>query len=135
MNAITALLEQTLKLKVNAAKRAVARPRERKFLGSSMTWHSKPKLKIAPESRKRMAEKIRLALRHGRGQSMQQIIKGLNAVTGLDGLLPTHRSKERVEELDGWLRHELRMLLWRQWKHLDTRARNLMKAGIDKVRA
>ena len=80
MNAITALLEQTLKLKVNAAKRAVARPRERKFLGSSMTWHSKPKLKIAPESRKRMAEKIRLALRHGRGQSMQQIIKGLNAV-------------------------------------------------------
>ena len=48
--AITAFLEQRLKLKVNAAKSAVARPWQRKFLGYSMTWHRKPKLKIAPPS-------------------------------------------------------------------------------------
>ena len=47
MKAITALLEHDLKLKVNAAKSAVARPWQRKFLGYSMTWHKKPKLKIA----------------------------------------------------------------------------------------
>ena len=41
---ITAFLVQRLKLKVNAAKSAVARPWERKFLGYSMTWHRKPKL-------------------------------------------------------------------------------------------
>jgi group II intron reverse transcriptase/maturase len=133
---ITAFLEQRLKLKVNASKSAVARPWERKFLGYSMTWHRKPKLKIASQSRERLMEKIRLALRRGRGQSMQQVIKGLNPV--LRGWMAYFRLtevKNVLEELDGWLRHKLRTLLWRQWKRVYTRARNLMKAGIDKVRA
>jgi len=133
---ITAFLEQRLKLKVNAAKSAVARPWERKFLGYSMTWHRKPKLKIASQSRERLTEKIRLVLRRGRGQSMQQVIKGLNPV--LRGWMAYFRLpevKNVLEELDGWLRHTLRTLLWRQWKRVYTRAQNLMKAGIDKVRA
>ena len=46
MQAVTAFLERRLRLKVNASKSAVARPWERKFLGYSMTWHKKPKLKI-----------------------------------------------------------------------------------------
>jgi RNA-directed DNA polymerase len=136
MQAITAFLEQRLKLKVNAAKSAVARPWERTFLGYSMTWHRKPKLKIASQSRQRLAEKIRLALRRGRGQSMQQVIKGLHPV--LRGWMAYFRLtevKNVLEDLDGWLRHKLRTLLWRQWKRVYTRARNLMKAGIDRVRA
>ena len=136
MQAITAFLEQRLKLKVNAAKSAVARPWERTFLGYSMMWHRKPKLKIASQSRQRLAEKIRLALRRGRGQSMQQVIKGLNPV--LRGWMAYFRLtavKNVLEDLDGWLRHKLRTLLWRQWKRVYTRARNLMKAGIDRVRA
>jgi retron-type reverse transcriptase len=80
MSAITAFLEQRLKLKVNVSKSAVARPWERKFLGYSMTWHKKPKLKIAPQSRVRLAEKIRLALRQVRGQSLKQVIEQLNPV-------------------------------------------------------
>ncbi len=94
---ITAFLEQRLKLKVNAAKSAVARPWERKFLGYSMTWHRKPKLRIAPESRKRITEKIRRALRRGRGQSLQQIIKGLNPV--LRGWLAYFRLTEVKERV------------------------------------
>lgn len=54
MAKITAFLEQRLKLKVNADKSAVARPWQRKFLGYSVTWHRKPKLKIAPSSRQRV---------------------------------------------------------------------------------
>ena len=133
---ITAFLEQRLKLKVNVDKSAVARPWERKFLGYSMTWHRKPKLRIASESRKRITEKIRSALQRGRGQSMRQVIEGLNPV--LRGWMAYFRCtevKNVLEELDGWLRHKLRTLLWRQWKRVHTRARNLMKAGIDQVRA
>jgi RNA-directed DNA polymerase len=77
---ITVFLEQRLKLKVNAAKSAVARPWEGKFLGYSMTWHKKAKLKIASQSRQRLAEKIRLAFRRGRGQSMQPVMERLNSV-------------------------------------------------------
>ena len=136
MRAITAYLEQRLKLKVNAAKSAVARPWERKFLGYSMTWHKPPKLKIAAQSRQRLVEKIRQTLRQVRGQSLRQAIERLNPV--LRGWVSYFRLTEVsgvLEELDGWLRHKLRTRLWRQWKRTYTRARNLMKAGLGEVRA
>ena len=34
------------------------------------------------------------------------------------------------EELDGWIRRKLRCILWRQWKRTYTRAKNLMKYGL-----
>jgi RNA-directed DNA polymerase len=75
MQAVTTFLEQRLKLKVNVSKSAVARPWERMFLGYSMTWHKKPKLKIAQQSRERLAEKIRKTLQGARGGSLEQAIE------------------------------------------------------------
>jgi Group II intron, maturase-specific domain len=40
-----------------------------------------------------------------------------------------------LEELDGWIRHKLRTLLWRQWKRNHTRAQNLMRAGLSEAGA
>jgi RNA-directed DNA polymerase len=42
---LTRSLKEKLKLTVNTANSAVARPWERKFLGYSMTWHKVPRLK------------------------------------------------------------------------------------------
>jgi RNA-directed DNA polymerase len=136
MQEVTAFLERRLKLKVNASKSAVARPWERKFLGYSMTWHKKPKLKIAEASRKRLAEKLRKTMREARGKSLKQTIERLNPV--LRGWIAYFRLTEVkgvLEELDGWIRRKLRTVLWRQWKRVYARAKNLMRAGIDKVRA
>ena len=132
MQAVTAFLERRLKLKVNASKSAVARPWERKFLGYSMTWHKKPKLKIAQPSRERLAEKIRKTLREARGGSLKQTIERLNPI--LRGWVAYFRLTEVkgvLEDLDGWIRRKLRTLLWRQWKRVYTRAKNLMRAGIE----
>jgi len=136
MAAVTAFLERRLKLKVNADKSAVARPWQRKFLGYSMTWHREPKLRIAQQSRERLAEKIRKALRAARGRSLKPVIEQLNPL--LRGWMAYFRLtevKSMLEELDGWIRHKLRTRLWRQWKRNHTRARNLMRAGLDKQRA
>jgi RNA-directed DNA polymerase len=136
MQAVTVFLERRLKLKVNASKSAVARPWERKFLGYSMTWHQKPKLKIAQQSRARLAEKIRTTLRKARGGSLKQAIERLNPV--LRGWVAYFRLTEvkgMLEDLDGWIRRKLRALLWRQWKRALTRAKNLMRAGLGEVRA
>lgn len=136
MQAVTAFLERRLKLKVNAAKSAVARPWQRKFLGYSMTWHRKPKLKIAQPSCKRLAEKIRKTIREARGGSLKQAIKRLNPI--LRGWVAYFRLTEVkgvLEDLDGWIRRKLRALLWRQWKRVYTRAKNLMRAGLNEVRA
>lgn len=131
MRAMTAFLERRLKLKVNAEKSAVARPWARKFLGYSITWHKEPKLKVAPQSRKRFMDKIRKLMRVSRGKSLEQAIAALNPV--LRGWLQYFRLvevKTILEDLDGWIRHRLRCLVWRQWKSPRTRAHNLMKLGI-----
>ena len=39
------------------------------------------------------------------------------------------------EELDEWIRRKLRCIKWRQWKRPYTRAKNLMKRGLDEARA
>jgi RNA-directed DNA polymerase len=136
MAEITGFLEQRLKLKVNAEKSAVARPWQRKFLGYSMTWHREPKLRIAEPSRKRFAEKARKALRAGRGQSLKQAIEDLNPLLrGWVSYFRLAENKRVLAELDGWIRHKLRTLLWRQWKRNHTRAQNLMRAGLRHERA
>jgi RNA-directed DNA polymerase len=136
MKSVTEFLSNRLRLKVNAEKSAVARPWERKFLGYTMTWHKRPRLKVAPASLERMKAKVRTIFREGRGRSLSKVIEDLNRL--LRGWMQYFRLAEVkgiFEELDGWLRRKLRCLLWRQWKRTFTRARNLMKRGLEEPRA
>jgi RNA-directed DNA polymerase len=133
---ISQFLSERLKLRVNEAKSAVARPWERKFLGYSLTWHKAPKLRIAPASLKRLEGKIRAVLQGARGRSVRATIEELNPVLrGWAAYFKLTETKRALEELDGWLRRKLRCTLWRQWKRPYTRARNLMKAGLKEERA
>ena len=40
-----------------------------------------------------------------------------------------------LREIDGWLRRRLRMVIWKQWKRVVTKMRNLMKLGVEKSQA
>ncbi|WP_284151387.1 group II intron reverse transcriptase/maturase [Desulfofustis limnaeus] len=136
MGSITRFLGEVLQLTVNEGKSAVARPWERKFLGYSMTWHKQPKLRIAPASRQRLADRIREVLKGACGRNLKKTISELSPI--LRGWMAYFRLTEVkgvLEELDGWIRRKLRCILWRQWKRRFTRARNLMKAGLTKERA
>ena len=133
---ISQFLTERLKLTVNEAKSAVARPWERKFLGYSLTWHRAPKLRIAPASLKRLQDKIREVLKSARGRRVGRTIEELNPVLlGWAAYFKLTETKRALEELDGWLRRKLRCILWRQWKRPYTRAKNLMKAGLREERA
>jgi group II intron reverse transcriptase/maturase len=136
MAGITQFLSDTLKLTVNVGKSAVARPWERKFLGYSMTRHKAPRLRIAPTSLKRLEDKIREVLKGARGRSLTNVITELNPILrGWAAYFKLTETKRAMEELDGWVRHKLRCILWRQWKRPYTRAMNLMKAGLTEERA
>ena len=136
MASITRFLADTLTLTVNVAKSAVASPWKRKFLGYSMTWHKAPKLKIAPTSLKRLEDKIGEVLRGARGRSLTTVITELNPILrGWMAYFKLTETKKALEALDGWIRHKLRCILWRQWKRPYTRAKNLMKAGLTEERA
>jgi len=136
MKSITEFLTNRLRLRVNEEKSAVARPWQRKFLGYSMTFHRQPRLKVAAASVQRLREKLRMRFREGRGRNLKRFIEELNAL--LRGWINYFRLAEvkgLFDELDGWLRRKLRCLLWRQWKRTWTRAKALMKQGLDEARA
>lgn len=136
MASITRFLADTLKLTVNVAKSAVARPWQRKFLGYSMTWHKAPKLRIAPASYQRLEQRVREVLKGASGRSVSAVIAELNPLLrGWMAYFRLTQTKQALEELDGWIRHKLRCILWRQWKRPYTRATNLMKAGLVEERA
>jgi group II intron reverse transcriptase/maturase len=136
MASLTGFLDERLKLKVNQAKSAVARPWQRKFLGYSLTWHRAPKLRIAVPSLQRLTEKVRVLLRGARGRSLGTTIQTLNPVLrGWAAYFKLAETKRALEERDGWIRHTLRCILWRQWKRSYARARNLMQRGLAEERA
>jgi group II intron reverse transcriptase/maturase len=133
---ISQFLSRRLKLRVNEAKSAVARPWERKFLGYGLTRHKGPKLRIAPASLQRLQDRIRDVLKGARGRSVRRTIEELNPVLrGWAAYFKLTETQRALEELDGWLRRKLRCILWRQWKRPYTRAGNLMKAGLQEERA
>jgi group II intron reverse transcriptase/maturase len=136
MASLTRFLAEKLKLKVNTAKSAVARPWDRKFLGYSVTWHKVTRLRIAPVSLERLEERIRILFKGARGRSLSNIIQELNPILrGWAAYFKLTETKRGLEELDGWIRRKLRCILWRQWKRPYTRASNLMKSGLSEERA
>jgi RNA-directed DNA polymerase len=129
-------LQDRLRLKVNRDKSAVDRPWNRKFLGYTFTMHYQPKLKVAPQSVLRLKSRLRELFRAGRGRSLGRVIEQLRPK--LIGWVSYFRKSEvRIvfEELDQWIRHKLRAILWRQWKRPRTRARELERRGLAPERA
>jgi RNA-directed DNA polymerase len=136
MNSITVFLERRLKLKVNREKSDVGRPWDRSFLGYSMTWHMKPKLKVSKESVRRLKSNLKVAFRQGRGRNIQNFIKELRPkLLGWINYFCLSEVKGIFEELDGWIRRRLRNIIWRQWKRARTRARKLMNLGLSERNA
>jgi RNA-directed DNA polymerase len=136
MASLTRFLEQGLRLRVNRAKSAVARPWTRKFLGYTVTHNRKPRLKAAPAAVRRLKTKLRPLFRQGRGSSLWDTARRLKPV--IRGWVTYFRLadvKGTFETLDEWLRHRYRAILWRHWKRPKTRFRELCRRGIDPKRA
>lgn len=133
---LSRFLDRRLKLKVNGDKSAVDRPWKRTFLGYSMTHHHKPRLRVAATSVARLKDKLREVFRRGRGRSLAKVIGEITPILrGWTAYFRLAEVKGVFEDLDGWVRRKLRVILWRQWKRPRTRARKLRQRGLDKARA
>jgi RNA-directed DNA polymerase len=137
MASVSRFLERRLKLKLNQAKSAVDRPWNRKFLGYSMTWQQKPKLKVAAESVERMKGKLRTLFRMGRGRNLQRLIREELSplLRGWMNYFRLTEVKGILEEMDGWIRRKLRTVIWRQSQRVWPRVRLLMRHGLSEERA
>nr|WP_226930352.1 group II intron reverse transcriptase/maturase [Stutzerimonas chloritidismutans] len=129
-------LNHRLKLRLNRDKSRVAGSWKCDYLGYGMSWHRQPRLRVATMSLRRVRDRLRELLRGVRGHKMANVIERINPVLrGWAGYFKLSQSKRPFEELDGWVRHKLRCVVWRQWKQPSTRARNLMRLGLGEERA
>jgi len=133
MESVTRFITHRLKLKVNQAKSAVARPRQRKFLGFSFTSERKPRRRIAPKTIVRFKERIRELTRRTRGISLTQMVKEIATyLRGWLGYFGDCQTPWVLQSLESWLRRRLRSVVWKQWKRGRTRFRELRKRGVRK---
>lgn len=131
MESITGFVEGRLKLKVNREKSAVDRPWNRKFLGFSFLRDKKATIRLAPQTISRFKEKVRELTNRTRSMSMENRIMQLNRyLMGWIGYFRLASVKGHCEKFDQWIRRRLRMCLWKQWKRVRTRIRELRALGV-----
>src|ERR1700741_2247798 len=131
MVSLSRFITQKLKLKVNEAKSAVARPQERKFLGFSFTAGPDIKRTIAPKSLERFKQRIRDITRGAKGVSVKATMEELaRYMLGWRGYFDFCETPEVLIALTRWVRLRLRAALWRQWKTPRRRRAALIANGV-----
>src|ERR1700689_1463038 len=131
MESVTQFITQKLKLKVNEAKSAVARPQERKFLGFSFTTGPEVRRVIAPKALDRFKRRVRDITRRAKGVSMKTTIEELAPyMRGWRGYFGFCETPEVLIGLTRWVRLRLRAAMWRQWKTPRRRREALMDLGV-----
>src|SRR5438270_789252 len=135
MASISRFLTNKLRLKVNEAKSAVARPEERKFLGFSIANDGSER-HIAPKALDKFKDRIREITCRTRGISLHQLIEDLSPyLIGWRGYFSFCQTPRVLTNLEAWIRRRLRMYLWRQWRNGHNRYTELRRLGIAKFAA
>ena len=136
MASLVRFIEGKLRLKVNLAKSAVAKPEERHFVGFRLRREpldGTVEVLLSQRSKDRVAETIKSKTPRNWGQSLEICIKSLNAyLMGWIGFfwICTAAEERTFHNLDAHIRRRLRALVLRHWKRRRTIARRLIKLGV-----
>jgi len=134
LESITKWIGQKLKLQINAEKSGVKHYRKAELLGFGFYKNSKSiSARITKSSYKRFQRKLKGLTNRSKSQSHRQRVHKINQVTiGWLAYFGKAEGKSNIKRLDEWLRRRLRCCIWKQWKLVRTRMRNLRKLGVDK---
>ena len=137
MKHIICFIEETLFLRVNREKTKAGYVRGMRFLGYSF-YNIKGGFRLSVHPKSYAKLKARLKELTGRSNGMgydkrkyelHQFIRGWIEYFKLADM------QNHLKRIDQWLRRRLRMCIWKYWKKIKTRSDNLIRCGIDKVRA
>lgn len=133
MESIGKYIEKKLGLKVNMTKSKVSKPNRIKFLGFGFyydtfeqLWKAKPHQK----SIKELKEKLKILTKRSWSVSWEyrcQKIRQL--VVGWINYYKIGMFKGVCIEIDKWVRFRIRMYLWKKWKTIQNRQKQLRKLG------
>ncbi len=124
-------IEKRLKLRVNDGKSAVAKAYRRSVLGFAFLPGRAGKIRIAPEALEKAKAAVRRLTRRSRGPGITKRIQALNEyLRGWIGYFALAETPSVIEALEEWVRRRLRLCLWRQWRRVRTRYRQLRGLGV-----
>ncbi|MTI70632.1 MAG: group II intron reverse transcriptase/maturase [Firmicutes bacterium] len=137
LESITKFLKYKLKLKVNKEKSAVSSPTKRKFLGYSFYYYKgKAKFRVHQKSYEKFKAKIRNVTNRNISMNFKYRLKKLREITvGWINYFKLADMKGKLRKLDKWIRRRLRACIWKTWKRIKTRYRNLRKLKVPKDKA
>jgi RNA-directed DNA polymerase len=136
MASVVHFIERRLRLKVNAAKSAVARPEERHFVGFRLRREpgdGSIEVLLSKRSKTRIDETIRELTPRNWGQSLVACITQVNAyLLGWIGFfwICTEAAERMLSNLDAHIRRRLRALVLKHWKRKSTIAHRLIQLGV-----
>ena len=127
MESITRLLEDELGLHVNRDKSRVASMKDVEFVGFQIL---RGQIRVSTRARKRFVQEVRSRTRRNNGQSMSQVIAGLNEyLAGWVGYNRIQEFRKIFQELDAFIRSRLRSMQLKKWKKPGKFQRMMIRAG------
>ena len=131
----TAYLEGKLKLKVNQEKSrtvSVFATKQFKYLGFTLGKNgSGVYVRVHPQAWKKMKAKLKELASRRRVQKLPTSLDKIKVyMRGWLNYYGIASMKNRIDELNQWLYHRVRMCIWKQWKKPRTKIRNLCKLGV-----
>jgi RNA-directed DNA polymerase len=136
MASLTRFIERRLRLKVNEAKSAVARPEERHFLGFRLRADPQTgsvEVLLSERTKRNAMERVRQLTPRNWGGTLVSCVSRINAwLRGWHGFfgIVSVSEMQTMRKIDAHLRRRLRAILLRHWKRKRTIARNLVKLGV-----
>ena len=137
LTSIVSFIEKKLQLKVNKQKTQVAYISRIKFLGYSFYINKGVgRLRVHPKSIAKMKEQIRVLTSRSNGWGNARRKEKLKAyIRGWVNYFKLADMQSLLIKIDEWYRRRIRMIIWKQWKRIRTRLRNLIKLGLPKYKA
>ena len=136
MASLTEFIERRLRLKVNEAKSAVARPEDRHFLGFRLRLDPQSgtaEVLLSERSMRNAMERVRQLTPRNWGNSLDSCITQINAwLRGWHGFFGIASASEMqmMRKIDAHIRRRLRAIILRHWKRKRTIAKRLVALGV-----
>lgn len=137
MGSIIRFIEDKLFLKVNREKSQTAPITKVKFLGYSFyTKEGKGRLRIHPKSVSRMKTRLKELTSRSNGWGNDRRKRELRQyIIGWVNYFKLADMKKLLLNIDAWYRRRIRMVIWKHWKRIRTKMKNLVKLGVKKPKA
>ena len=134
---IATFIESRLHLKVNREKTEVSYVGRVKYLGYSFyMMNGQCRLRLHPKSVTKMKAKLKELTSRSKGWGYSKLKDKLNRfINGWMNYFKLADMRNILQSTDEWLRHRIRSYVWKSWKKVGARFRNLVRCGIDRWRA